>query len=92
MFECFAFGLGNFLCTVRVCGCIIVGFSDLRLIDLEAPDPDLAVREREAHDVVNERFGFPCAFGDAEDMGEELFDDEEVGLGGKGGIEGENRA
>jgi hypothetical protein len=37
--------------------------------------------------VVDERFGFACAFWDAEYVDEELFDNEEVGLGLERGVE-----
>ena len=42
--------------------------------------------------MVDKGFGFAGAFGHAEDVGEEFFDDEEVGGGGEGVVEGEDGA
>lgn len=53
---------------------IRVGFRDGRLADLVASNPNLSVCEREAKDVVDERLGFPRAFGDAEDVHQEFTD------------------
>lgn len=62
------------------------------LADLEAADPDFAVGDGEAHDVVDEGFGSAGAFRDAEDVRQELFDKDEVRGGVEGGVEGEDRA
>lgn len=42
--------------------------------------------------MVDEGFGLAGAFGDAEGVGEEFFDEEEVRGGGEGGVEGEDGA
>lgn len=57
---------------------------------MEAPDPDLAVGEGEAHDVIDEGFCFSGAFRYAEDVSEDFFDEEEMWGGGEGGVEGED--
>lgn len=42
--------------------------------------------------MVDKGFGLAGAFGDAEGVGEEFFDEEEVRGGGEGGVEGEDGA
>lgn len=42
--------------------------------------------------MIDKGFCFPGAFGDAEDVGEEFFDEEEVGGCCEGGVEGEDGA
>ena len=62
----------------------------LALVDLEHPDPDLAVGHGEAHDVVDKGLDFSARLGHAEDLGEELLDDAQMGFFLKGGVEGED--
>ena len=76
----------------RKIGDRFLGFADGGLGYLETSNPDLAVGDGEAHDVVDEGFGFSGAFGDAEDVGEDFFDEEEVWGGGESGVEGKDRA
>lgn len=63
-----------------------------RLVDLVVPDPDLAVGEREAHDVVDEGLGLARALGHAEDVQEHLLEEAEVRLLVELGVEGEDGA
>lgn len=67
-------------------------FRDGCLTDLEAADPDLVVGNGEADYVVDEGFGLAGALWHAEDVGEELFDEEQVRGGGECGVEGEDGA
>ena len=55
-----------------------------------ATEPDLVVGYCEAHDVVDEWFGFAGGFWDAENVGEELLDEDEVRFGVEGGVKGED--
>lgn len=68
------------------------GFGGGGLADLEAADPDFAVSDGEAHDVVDEGLGSAGAFRDAEDVPQELLDEREVRGGVEGGVEGEDGA
>ena len=57
---------------------------------METADPDLAICEGEAHDVVDERFCFARALGHGKCVREELFDEEEVRGSGEGRIKGKD--
>lgn len=59
--------------------------------DLVAADPDFAVGEGEAHDVVGEGLDFAAAGRHAEGVCEELFHDAGVGLLVEAGVEAEDR-
>ena len=61
-------------------------------MNLIASDPDFVVRERETHDVIDERFDLPRCRRDAELLRQELFD--HAGVGGflKAGVEGQDGA
>lgn len=59
-------------------------------MDLIASDPDFVVRERETHDVVDERFYLPRCRRDAELLRQELFDHAGVRQLVEACVEGEN--
>lgn len=52
-----------------------IGFRNGSFVDLEASDPDFAVGNCEAHNVVDKRFGFAGALWNAEDMCEEFLNE-----------------
>lgn len=52
-------------------------------------DPDFAIGDGEAHYVIDEGFHFTSAFGYAEDVEEEFFEDAEMGRGIESCVEGE---
>ena len=60
-------GFGGLGIGVGGCGCGDFGRGGFG--NLEAADPDLAVGEGEAHDVIDKGFCFAGAFGHAEDVG-----------------------
>ena len=61
-------------------------------LDLPHADPDAPVRDRKAHDMVDEGFGPARAGRHAEDVGEEFFDHLQVRGGVEGGGEAEEGA
>lgn len=88
-----AWPLANFRCYCCANGSIFscgVPLRNRRLTDLKTPYPYFAIGNCEAHDMIDERLGFPCALGNAENMCEEFFDHKEVWLRGEGGVKGEN--
>ena len=61
------------------------------LADLVITDPDAAVGDGEAHDVVDEGFGAARALGHAEHVKEHLLDEPQVRLSLEGRVEREHR-
>ena len=72
--------LGHQLVDIHIVAIDWLLLACLGLIDLVNANPDLAVRDRESHHVVYKWLGLARVLGNAEDLGEKLLDDAEMGL------------